>query len=151
VAVLSFASNTARHDALSTGVFDRRQAVILVTLGISDPHNRNTSGVQAICCCMVPRYSSASADVPPAKTTAKLIDAKIWKIRRFRMIRPFLFITWVFARPSRFIKQTQSMGPGLVRAEQKNVSVRAPEERLLHPADALDCCDEARTIDVNEL
>jgi hypothetical protein len=86
--VLSLDSNTARHGALSCGVFDRKHSAILLASGICAPHSRNTSGVQAICCCMVPRFSSATAEVPPAKAVVKPTREKIRKIRFLRMAAP---------------------------------------------------------------
>jgi len=58
---LALDSNTARHGPESCGVFWRRHAVIRLTSGIWSKHRRQTSGVQAICCSKVPRYSSAEA------------------------------------------------------------------------------------------
>lgn len=54
---MSPCAKTARHRSLSCGVFARKQATILFTSGICPPHSLQTSGVQACCCCQVPRYS----------------------------------------------------------------------------------------------
>lgn len=57
-------SNTARQPLERLGVFRCRHATIRFTSGIWSPQSRHTSGVQAICCSQVPRYSSANAAVP---------------------------------------------------------------------------------------
>ncbi len=67
-------SNTARQLPESCGVFCRKQATIRPTSGIWSPQRRQTSGVQAICCSQVPRYScdDAGAMIPvPPMTTAR--------------------------------------------------------------------------------
>ena len=58
---LSFDSNTARHPSESCGVFCRRHAVMRSASGIWSQQSRQTSGVQAICCSRVPRFSCADA------------------------------------------------------------------------------------------
>lgn len=83
---LSLDSNTARHGALSWGVFACKQATMRFSSGIAAPQSRNTSGVHAICCSMVPRCSCAAAD-PTAIAAAKPM-AKIRKICCFGMAAP---------------------------------------------------------------
>jgi hypothetical protein len=85
---LAFDSNTARQAFPSEAVFCRKHATILPTSGIWSLHSRITSGVQAICCSQVPRYSCVSAEfcvtiVQPVTT------ARLRTMRRARMPVPF--------------------------------------------------------------
>ena len=59
--LLGLDSNTARQPLESCGVFCRKHATMRLTSGICSPQRRQTSGVQAICCSQVPRYSCDDA------------------------------------------------------------------------------------------
>jgi hypothetical protein len=85
---LAFDSNTARHELLSCAVFCRKQLTIRLTSGICSLQSRKTSGVQAICCSKVPRYSCAEAG--PAAIPQPTDIAKLNKIRCTRMCDPSL-------------------------------------------------------------
>ncbi len=61
VAVRRSNSNTARQPLESCGVFCCRQATMRPTSGTLSPHRRQTSGVHAICCSQVPRFSCDDA------------------------------------------------------------------------------------------
>jgi hypothetical protein len=70
-----------------------------LTSGIWSLHNRHTSGVQAICCSQVPRYSCDHAAV------AAIESAQASAIRCIRIPDPFsltcLNLARVFQRPIR--------------------------------------------------
>jgi hypothetical protein len=104
--VLLLDSNTARHGALSTGVFCRKQATILFTSGICAPHSRNTSGVQAICCSMVPRYSCGKTEVPLAARIA--IETTKLRITRCSRMPDIPSIDMLFNRVNRLKATNQS-------------------------------------------
>ena len=81
--LLALDSNTARQSLESCGVFCRKQATMRPTSGISSPQRRQTSGVQAICCSQVPRYSCDDAGaITPA---APIATARLRTIRCVRM------------------------------------------------------------------
>ena len=73
-------SNTARQPSDKFGVFCRRHATIRSTSGIAEPHSRHTSGVHAICCSQVPRYSCDHAAVA---------TIEIAQVKTIRCIRLF--------------------------------------------------------------
>jgi hypothetical protein len=93
---LAFDSNTARQLLESCGVFARKHATMRPTSGTWSLHNRHTSGVQAICCSQVPRYSCDHAAV------AAIESAQASAIRCIRIPDPFSFyLARVFQRPIR--------------------------------------------------
>ena len=64
-------SNTARQLLESCGVFCRKQATMRLISGIWSLHSRQTSGVQAICCSQVPRYSCDDAGANAASRSRR--------------------------------------------------------------------------------
>jgi hypothetical protein len=86
--VLAFDSNTARHGPLSCAVFRRKQPAIRPASGICSLQSRNTSGVQAICCSKVPRFSCEEAGL--AAMPQPIDIATLNKIRCTRMSGPSL-------------------------------------------------------------
>jgi hypothetical protein len=93
---LTLNPNTARQLLDSCGVFARKHATMRLTSGTCSLHNRHTSGVQAICCSQVPRYSCDHAAV------AEIESAQASAIRCIRMRGSFQFnLARVFERPIR--------------------------------------------------
>ena len=133
---------------LSCGVFCRRQATIRLTSGICAPHSRNTSGVQAICCSQVPRYSCDDA----ARCTAMLPPMAIARLRTIRCVawavlssnaKSLRFRARGLHAPCSKAAVNETNAATKVRATQQNVK-RVP--RLLHLADLLHRRDQPRAV-----
>ena len=118
---LALDSNTARHALPSEAVFCRRHATIRLTSGIWSPHSRITSGVQAICCSQVPRYSSAGAEF--CVTIAQPVAiARLKTMRRARMPDPLLHVHLERAARRMAPNPANRFGPRMVLLTQLNVS-----------------------------
>ena len=118
---LALDSNTARQALPSEAAFCRRHATIRLTSGIWSPHSPITSGVQAICCSKVPRYSSAGAEfcvtiAPPVAI------ARLRTMRRARMPDPLLKFNERAGARRMAPNLPNRLGPRKVLVTQLNVS-----------------------------
>jgi hypothetical protein len=98
------------------------------TLGISEVHSRNTSGVQATRCCSVPRFSCAKAG-DPANSSAAIITGCSAPAPRTRARNPAIFeSTSPMARPVSPDRAFHLVPR--VHNSRQHLKVRFPQERL---------------------
>ena len=142
--LLAFDSNTARQPLESCGVFCRKHATIRLTSGIWSLHSRHTSGVQAICCSKVPRYSCDDADACCSDRQRQGQHNPLLPCRVLSSGQGF-----VGARCSRAARV--GLASQMNGAAQGSRRTTKCEEILLHLADLLHRRDQPRAIVSDEL